>query len=87
MKRHLNGDLSQMATQMTALRAYDIKVEVEGGIPYIDEIEYEQALAIIWIDGIAGWWNYRDDFLKHGICDDEQYMNRLKRSAERRKAD
>ena len=83
--RHLNGDLNQMATQMAELRMHGIRSEVDGGIPYIEDKDYARALAIIWMGGIAGWWNYKDDFLKYGICDEEQYMGRLKRSVERHK--
>jgi hypothetical protein len=74
-----------MATQMEALKEYGIRAEVEGGIPYIDEREYERALAIIWLDKVAGWWNYKDDLFKYGICTEEQYTGSLKRSVERHK--
>jgi hypothetical protein len=74
-----------MATQMAVLKEYGIKAEVNSGIPYVDEKVYERTLAVIWLDGIAGWWNYKDDLLKYDICSEEQYIKKLKNSVKRHK--
>jgi hypothetical protein len=79
MMFHLNGDLKQMATQMVVLKERGIKVEVDGGIPFVEEKDYHRALLIIWVNAIHGWWNYKDDFLKYAICTEEQFMKRLKK--------
>ena len=68
-----------MATQMTVLEECNIKVDVDGGIPFIEDKDYHRALAIIWVDGIAGWWNYEEEFIKHDICTKGEFWKKLKR--------
>lgn len=77
--RHLNGDLNQMATQMSELSRYGIRVKVDGGIPFIEDAEYKRALSIIWVGGISGWWNYKKEFIQHDICAEKEFMERLRR--------
>jgi hypothetical protein len=76
--KHLVGDLNQMANQMAELKMRGINAKVDGGIPSIQDSEYQRALLIIWTNGIAGWWNYKDDFLEYDICTEEQFMNKLR---------
>lgn len=73
----LQGDLNQMAIQMRELHLNGIKSCVQGGIPFIEKEVFPRALTIIWIDSIHGWWNYKDEFIKYGLCTEKEFNEKL----------
>lgn len=74
----LDGDLNQMAIQKSELRARGIKVSQVNVYPAFDtEEDFRKALQAIWNYQIEGWWNYKSEFLKYGICTKEQYADKL----------
>lgn len=81
----LHGDLNQMYTQMEFLRQRGISVSAEGGIPKVKSENYEDSVKMIYDYEIIGWWNYKEDLIKFGVCTEEEFTDRLKWKVERRK--
>lgn len=73
----LNGDLDQMYTQMKFLNERGIITSVQGGIPQVNSSQWSNALNMIFFYRIKGWWNYRDELIKMGVCTEEQYVEAL----------
>lgn len=73
----LDGDLNQMYTQMEVLKRRGISVTVNGGIPIVNDVDYERSIRVIYENYVIGWWNYRDDLISLGICTKEEFMKRL----------
>jgi len=81
------GDLCQMADQERELRRQGFAVGNSDVYPTVDsEDEYIEALRFIWNRKINGWWNYKDDYVKYGICNAAEYIAALKRSVESKKS-
>jgi hypothetical protein len=70
----LDGDLNQMSIQKSKLLTKGITIEQHDIYPAISSQEdYVRALRVIWYDKIEGWWNYKGQFIKYGICSEEQF--------------
>lgn len=77
------GDLCQMADQERELRRQGFAVGNSDVYPVVNsEEEYKKALQFIWDRKINGWWNYKDDLVKYGICDAEEFTSVLRRQVE-----
>lgn len=77
------GDLCQLSDQRRFLeqRGFDIeRVDVYSGVE--TEQEYVSAIRALYQSCVNGWWNYRDDLIKHGVCTIEEFQAKLKRSVE-----
>ena len=55
------GDLQQMFTQEDFLKKHYPAVKTKD--------EFNQALALIFKNRVWGWWQYKDEIIKLGICD------------------
>lgn len=73
----LDGDLNQMYTQMDFLRRKGITVTVNGGIPRVNDSDYERSIRLIYENDVIGWWNYRNDLISLDVCTKEEFMKRL----------
>ena len=78
--RTLQGDLNQMYTQREFLQRHGFKVTMDGGIPLIESVDYESAVRKIYESCEIGWWNYQEYLIENGICTQEEFWNKLKRS-------
>lgn len=78
MYKCLNGDLNQMYKQFSYLTDRGFDVITEGGIPQVESSSYGLAVLEIYENSISGWWNYRDYLISHGICTQEQFMEKLR---------
>ncbi len=74
----LNGDLNQLARQRYALNTRGIKTEQSDVFPCVMRKDISNALRVIWGSSVEGWWNYKDLYLKHGTCTEEEFTERLK---------
>lgn len=71
----IGGDLQQMSTQESFLRARGLDVRRNNVYPCVKTKEdYVRALRLFWESKIPGWWNYRTEFLRHKICTEAEYM-------------
>lgn len=74
---YLQGDLSQMSTQMNLLTSNGIDVQVSGGIPCIKESDFNKAMQLIYDNETEGWWNYKDTFINCKICTRTEFKHKL----------
>lgn len=79
IKCTLRGDLSQMGTMSQILndagfpmRHWDVHPVIQGTAEQI-----KAALKYLWDHETHGWWNQDRAFVKHGICTDEEFTNKL----------
>ena len=78
----LQGDLSQLAIQKIFLEKNF--VDVTGNVPlYVPDEDDKRVLATLWVHKVAGWWNYKEDLIKHEICNESQWLEELSASVER----
>jgi hypothetical protein len=86
MKYSLQGDLCQMFTQKKAMDLYEVPYIMQDVYPTIEgEKDYKRALVIIWDDRIEGWWHYKEDYVRYGICSAEEFDTRLHKQVESKK--
>jgi hypothetical protein len=82
----LDGDLNQMISQKRYLlnQCAGFKLSQESGsYPQItSEKEYVRALGCFWLDKVEGWWNYKNDLIKHGICTVGEFQEALRKQVE-----
>ena len=63
------GDLSQMAAQKRFLIASGLDVGQRDVYPVLKNPEdFKKALALIFENKIAGWWNLENDIVSQGVC-------------------
>ena len=74
-KFSLIGDLCQMYEQRSFLRGHKIVVFKRNKLQQLD---VEKALKLIWENKVQGWWLYEDQYLKHGICSQQQLTEALR---------
>lgn len=75
----LNGDLLQMSRQANFLRQRGFEVTVSGGIPgLVSEDDAKRAFKLLWDCKVEGWWNSQYEFVKYGICSQEEFLAALK---------
>lgn len=80
----LQGDLAQITKQENFLKKARIPFISEPGFPgqLNDEEQFKIALRQFYRRKVEGWWNYKEELIKYGICTEEQYMNKLKETKE-----
>lgn len=76
----LSGDLCQMSSQRTFLNSRGIQTKQNNVYPCVRQSDVSEALRLIWINKVDGWWHYKDDYILHSICTNEEFMTYLKRS-------
>ena len=76
----LNGDLSQMSNQRSFLSSKGISLKQNNVYPCLRDIDVKKALTLIWENRVDGWWHYKERYVQHEICTEEQFNNRLKSS-------
>lgn len=76
---YLDGDLSQMSSQRRFLSERGIVIQQNNVYPCLRECDVEKAMRLIWEQRCDGWWHYKPQYLKYGICTEEDFTNRLKR--------
>jgi hypothetical protein len=78
MAYYFKGDLCQISKQGDLLFNYDINVLMSNVYPTVEtEEEYKKALSLIWANKCEGWWHYKEDYIKYGICKKSEYVKRL----------
>lgn len=78
MKYSLQGDLCQMLAQKKAMDLYGVPYIMQDVYPTIEgDNDYKRALIIIWDDRIEGWWHYKEEYVRFGICSEEEFNTRL----------
>lgn len=80
----LNGDLSQMANQRSFLSRHGFVMGQTDVYPTVKDSDKKMALTMFWANKVEGWWNYHEDFIRNGICTQDQYRSALKIQCENR---
>jgi hypothetical protein len=78
-----DGDLSQMGTIETHLRAAGfnvVKTDVYPGFPKDQEEEFVRALKYVFDNRIHGWWSQRHNLLEYRICTEAEFSAALDRA-------
>ena len=70
----LDGDLSQMGTMFDALSQAGFDVRHWDVYPVLQGDDIVPGLRYLWDYRVPGWWNQREEFIKHGICTAEEYQ-------------
>jgi hypothetical protein len=73
----LSGDLNQMATQRIFLKRRGLNLNQVDVYPVVNKDDVIQALTMIWVDSIEGWWHYKDEYIKYDICTEDQFKAKL----------
>lgn len=82
VKFTLDGDLHQMFQQENFLQERGFKtgrLNVYVGL-YTEE-DYKKALAAIWEFKCPGWWHYREQYVKYGICPASEFQDTVTKEA------
>jgi len=75
----LSGDLCQMSSQRTFLNSRGIQTKQNNVYPCVRQSDVSKALRLIWESKTDGWWHYRDSYVFHSICTDDEFMAYLNR--------
>ena len=73
----LSGDLCQMGSQRDVLNRRGIVTKQNDVYPCVRECDVKEALQVIWETRTEGWWHYKESYVKHSICTEEEFNNRL----------
>ena len=74
------GDLHQMSVQSRFLRGQGMTIGHVDVYPSVrTEEEKVQALRLLWEHKVEGWWNLEHDFIRAGICTQEEFDMKLGR--------
>ena len=76
---YLRGDLNQMANQRQFISKNDIDLTQVDVYPVVGKSNVIQALSLIWLHSAPGWWHYKDEYIKYGICTNEDFKAKLKK--------
>lgn len=68
----LEGDLNQMSTQRQFLNNRGIITKQNNVYPCLKEEDVPKALKLILVNRIEGWWHYKDKYIKHNLCTEEE---------------
>lgn len=72
------GDLNQMSIQYAFLKGRGLDAGLSGVYPAMKSQEdYVRALGLIWQSKVAGWWNLQHQFVKNGVCTEEEFRTEL----------
>ena len=72
------GDLNQMSAQDRFLRSRGFKVGRRDVYPGVySETDFKAALTLIFQQRVAGWHHYNKEYVKYGICTNEEYRSAL----------
>ena len=74
---YMQGDLYQMASQVTFLKNHGLDVKFNNVYPCVKESEKEEAFQLIWKYKCNGWWNYEAQFVELGICTKKEFKEIL----------
>ncbi len=69
----LRGDLHQMGVQNLFLRQRGYDLTRAGVYSIIKPVDVKSALTAIYIQRCEGWWHYKEEYIEHDICSDEQF--------------
>ncbi len=73
----LNGDLATMSAQKSFLmHRHGFDIGQSDVYPRLKEKDIIPALTIIWNSRFQGYWLYHDEYIKYGICTEEEWKNR-----------
>ena len=70
---YLQGDLNQMSIQRQFLTSIGYRLEQCDVYPVVKKEDVIKALSVIWCSRTEGWWHYKDEFIKYGICTEKDY--------------
>ena len=73
----LSGDLSQMATQKQFLSNMGIVTKQNNVYPCLRQVDIEKSMTLIWKNKVEGWWHYKDQYVKYGICTEDEFRTRI----------
>ena len=74
------GDLDQMSVSERTLRhaGFDVGDSESGTYPALrTQEDYIRAITHLWTMKTEGWWNLRDNLVKHGIATEEEFQKAL----------
>jgi hypothetical protein len=75
----LQGDLAQMGTMSRMLEDAGINVRHRDVYPIIQVRDnIVRALQYLWDYRVPGWWGQHDYLIEYGICNDDEYRERLR---------
>lgn len=77
---HLTGDLCQMSAQHDFLRNHGISVRLSNVYPCIRPCDEKRVFELIWLYKCEGWWHYMDQYVRLGICTEQQFKDYLHRN-------
>jgi|WetSurMetagenome_2_1015567.scaffolds.fasta_scaffold515241_1 hypothetical protein len=81
----LSGDLNQMVEQMDHLFKMGLDVQRKNIYPVIKGSDKKVALQLIYKNRINGWWLYKKEYIKLGICTGDEFNHELHAQCERNK--
>ena len=65
---YLSGDLCQMGAQKGLLQNRGFSLQQSDVYPVLQEKDKQAVLQVIWSTKVEGWWHYKADMVKLGIC-------------------
>lgn len=72
------GDLSQAGIQHQFLRQHGFNVLQVDVFPALaTKEEYIRALKMIYRNYVHGWWNYKSQYVQHGICTADEFQEKF----------
>ena len=74
-----------MSNQKVFLVHRGFKVAQNDVYPCLKAEDEKAALQAIWDYKCDGWWHYLDEYVKHGICTQEQWKKELSDQVEAEK--
>jgi len=74
---YIQGDLCQMGRQKDVLSAQGFSLRQSDVYPVLQEKDKQAALEVIWSTRVDGWWHYKDEMVKLGICTVEGWNTAL----------
>lgn len=80
MARYLlnQGDLHQLGVQSLFLRQNGFDIEQVDVFSAVEtEDEYNMAIAMFYQSRVEGWWNYKEELIKYGICTEDEFKTAL----------
>ena len=74
---YIQGDLDQMGAQKDVLKSRGFSLQQSDVYPVLQEKDIQSALLAIWLTRTEGWWHYKDEMVKLGICTVEEWGTAL----------
>lgn len=76
----IRGDLLQFWAQENKLSRMGISCKRSDVYRIIPADKVIEALTIIWVNQVEGWWHYKEEFIKYDICSAEDWKKGFEKS-------